>query len=124
MKNNILEYKKYLAQLAFDFDEGIITGKVINTKDIISFHADTLPEAQQAFKNIIDTYLTACGEEGITPSKPYSGTFNLRLNPDLHRELSIEAAQAGVSLNQLTENLLKLGLSYKHLNDDNINSKQ
>lgn len=114
MKNNILEYKRYIAQLDFDLNDGIIIGKVVNTKDIISFHANTLPEAKEAFIDIIDTYLSACEEEGISPSKPYSGKFNLRIDPDLHRELTIEAAQEGLSLNDITEHLIKLGLSHKH----------
>lgn len=114
MKNNILEYKKYIAQLDFDLEDSIIVGKVVNTKDIISFHASNLPEVQQAFRDIIDTYLEACEGEGIDPSKPYSGKFNLRITPDLHRELSVEAAQEGVSLNDLTAQLLKIGLSHKH----------
>lgn len=119
MKNNILEYKRYIAQLDFDLEDGIIIGKVTNTKDIISFHASNLPDIKQAFKDIIDTYLKACEEEGIKPSKSYSGRFNLRITPDLHRELSIEAAQDGVSLNDLTEQLLKSSLSNKHNLDDN-----
>lgn len=119
MKNNILEYKRYIAQLDFDLEDGIIVGKVINAKDIISFHADSLLGIKQVFKNMIDTYLEACEEEGLCPSKPYSGKFNLRITPDLHRELSIEAAQEGVSLNDLTEQLLKIGLSHRHNLDDN-----
>lgn len=116
MKNNILEYKRYIAQLDFDLQESIIIGRVINTKDIISFHANTLSEVRQIFTDIIDTYLIECEEENISPSKPYSGKFNLRIDFNLHRELSIEAAQEGLSLNDLTENLIKLGLSCKHSN--------
>ena len=119
MKNNILEYKRYIAKLDFDLEDGLIIGKVTNTKDIISFHASNLPDIKQAFKDIIDTYLKACEEEGIKPSKSYSGKFNLRITPDLHRELSIEASQDGVSLNDLTEQLLKSSLSNKHNLDDN-----
>jgi len=119
MKNNILEYKRYIAQLDFDLEDGIIIGKVTNTKDSISFHASNLPDIKQAFKDIIDTYLKTCEEEGIEPSKSYSGKFNLRITPDLHRELSIEAAQEGVSLNDLTEQLLKSSLSNKHNIDNN-----
>lgn len=124
MKNNVLEYKRYIAQLDFDLEDGIIIGKVTNTKDIISFHASDLPDIKQAFKDIIDTYLKACEEEGIEASKPYSGRFNLRITPDLHRELSIEAAQEGVSLNDLTEQLLKSSLSNKHHLEDNYKTTQ
>jgi len=119
MKNNILEYKRYLTILDFDLAEGIIVGNVINTKDIISFHAETLAGAKQAFEDIIDTYLSACEAEGICASKLYSGKFNLRISPDLHRELSIEAAQEGLSLNELTQELIKFGLEHKHQVESN-----
>jgi antitoxin HicB len=36
-----------------------------------------------------------------TFSKKYSGKFVLRITPDLHRELAIEAEEQGVSLNNL-----------------------
>ncbi|MCP4359373.1 MAG: type II toxin-antitoxin system HicB family antitoxin [Chloroflexi bacterium] len=33
--------------------------------------------------------------------KKYSGKFLLRIPPDLHRQLALEAAEAGISLNRL-----------------------
>lgn len=43
------------------------------------------------------------GEEPPTPfaSRTYSGKFALRIPPEKHRELAIEAAEQHVSLNQL-----------------------
>lgn len=34
-------------------------------------------------------------------NKKYSGKFSVRIPPDLHRELSIKAAEASISLNRL-----------------------
>ena len=34
-------------------------------------------------------------------SRKYSGKFMVRVPPDVHRELAVEAAEAGVSLNRL-----------------------
>ncbi len=34
-------------------------------------------------------------------SRRYSGKFMVRVPPDVHRELAVEAAEAGVSLNRL-----------------------
>lgn len=44
------------------------------------------------------------GEEIPRPfsSRKYSGKFVVRVPPDVHRKLTIEAAEAGVSLNRLT----------------------
>ena len=43
------------------------------------------------------------GEEIPEPlaGKRYSGKFLIRVPPDVHRELAIEAAESGVSLNRL-----------------------
>lgn len=39
-------------------------------------------------------------------SKSYSGKLMLRIAPDIHRSLSIQAAEAGVSLNRLISSRL------------------
>jgi len=42
-------------------------------------------------------------------AKPYSGKFLVRVPPELHRQLALEAAEEGVSLNRLAST--KLGKS-------------
>ena len=39
-------------------------------------------------------------------TKKYSGRFMVRVPPELHRQLSLEAAEAGVSLNRLASDRL------------------
>ncbi len=47
--------------------------------------------------------LVANGEEVPQPlaTRPFSGKFIVRVPPDIHRDLAMEAADAGVSLNRL-----------------------
>ena len=40
-------------------------------------------------------------------SKKYSGHFMVRIPPELHRELALEAAESGVSLNRLASDKLR-----------------
>ena len=49
------------------------------------------------------------GEESPKPfsSRAYSGKFMVRVPPDVHRHLAIEAAESGVSLNRIAS--AKLG---------------
>jgi predicted HicB family RNase H-like nuclease len=49
------------------------------------------------------TDLKKGGEEIPQPlsSRKYSGRFLVRVPPDVHRQLAVEAAEAGVSLNRL-----------------------
>lgn len=63
----------------------------------------------EAFFGIVDIVgcvledIAAAGEVAPTPfaSRSYSGKFALRLPPEKHRQLAIEAAEQHVSLNQL-----------------------
>ncbi|MDD2427924.1 MAG: toxin-antitoxin system HicB family antitoxin [Eubacteriales bacterium] len=59
-------------------------------------------EDNQSYPESLDTY-----------SKDYSGKFNLRLQPSLHRELAIYAKSEGVSLNALCSQLLAYSLGRK-----------
>ena len=67
------------------------------------------PKAEDAFRGIrrvvaeVVRDLTARGEPVPEPlaTKRYSGRFVIRIPPDVHRRLAIDAAEAGVSLNRV-----------------------
>ena len=46
-------YKGYLAGLYVDEEEAIIRGKVLNTRDTITFYGKTVEEALQAFRDSV-----------------------------------------------------------------------
>lgn len=52
--------------------------------------------------------MTASGEEVPPPlaERRYSGRFNVRISPDLHRELAIKAADHHMSLNRFISDRL------------------
>jgi len=97
---NTVSYKGYIARIEPDLDDGILTGRVINTRDIIGFHGETISEAIKSFHGAIDEYLEDCKQRDVDPNKPYSGKFNLRLSPQLHSEIASAAEKAGKSLNK------------------------
>ena len=49
-----------------------------------------------------------CGEKipGPIASRSYSGKFMVRLPPDVHRKLAVQAAESGVSLNRIASSKL------------------
>jgi predicted HicB family RNase H-like nuclease len=47
----------------------------------------------------VNDYLNFCAERGEEPEKPFSGKFNVRLDPELHREAYVAAKSSGLSLN-------------------------
>lgn len=103
----MMKYKGYLGNVVYDDEAKLFHGEVIGLKDVITFQGTTVKEIEKAFKNSVDDYLVWCKERGEKPEKTYSGTFNVRTTPDVHASLALEAAQRGVSLNDLINEKLR-----------------
>ena len=87
----------------------IFTSEVIGLRDIIAFQGRTPEELERSFRESVDFYLEICAKDGVSPQKPYSGRFNVRLSPEMHMRIAEKAAQERVSLNQwVTEALHKV----------------
>lgn len=103
----MMKYKHYVAQVEFDDEAELFHGEVINTKDVITFQGRTVSELKQAFHNSVDDYLAFCQQRGESPDKPFSGRFNVRVEPDIHRDAMIAAKNSGKSLNHWVQDALK-----------------
>jgi predicted HicB family RNase H-like nuclease len=90
-----------------ELDAGIFHGDVVGTQDVVTFQGRDLPELRKAFRDSVDDYLSFCQETGQPPEKPFSGKFVTRLDPELHRKVSMLAQSQGLSLNQLVCNCLE-----------------
>jgi predicted HicB family RNase H-like nuclease len=102
-----LQYKGYIGRVEIDEERGVLWGKVINTRDTITFEGQTVEEVRQAFQDSVEDYLEFCKEKGVEPDKPFSGSLPLRLTPELHRAVYTEASQAGKSMNAWIAELIE-----------------
>lgn len=98
--NKMMEYKGYHAKVEYDADDGFFVGKVYGISDSLNFHGTSVTELEEMFHQSVDNYLQMCAETGKQPDKEFKGSFNVRISPDLHRQISIYAAQEGLTLNQ------------------------
>jgi predicted HicB family RNase H-like nuclease len=103
----MLIYKGYMGHVEFDDETEIFHGEIINTRDVITFQGSTAAEIKKAFKESIEDYLNFCKERNEQPEKPFSGKFNLRIEPELHRQVYIAAKQHKISLNQWIAEAIK-----------------
>ena len=94
-----MTYKGYHGAFEYDPEADIFHGEVVNLSDVITFQGRSIDELKQALEDSVEDYLEFCAEKGKTPEKPYSGRFNVRLEPELHQRIALEAATAGKSLN-------------------------
>jgi predicted HicB family RNase H-like nuclease len=103
----MMKYKGYTALPEIDADSGIIFGRVVGLRDVITFQGTSVSETVQAFHDSVDDYLELCAQRGEQPEKPYSGHFVVRIEPELHRALANWAEVQSLSLNRAVESVLE-----------------
>ena len=98
--NNVLRYKEYLTRIEYDAEDQVLHGKIEGISDLILFEAESAKDIEREFHEAVDDYLEFCKSVGKKPDREFSGTFNVRIEPKLHREMYMIAIQKGQTLNQ------------------------
>ncbi len=57
-------------------------------------------------------YLATCAELGREPEKPFKGSFNVRIAPELQERIMIAASQHGMTLNRFVAETLSQAVSH------------
>ena len=104
--NNTMEYKGYVGSVEFSEADGIFFGKVMGLRALLSYEGSTAAELVADFHTAVDDYFALCEAEGREPEKAYKGSFNVRISPELHRKLALQAAAEQMSLNSFVERAL------------------
>lgn len=104
---NILSYKGYFTKIEYSAQDGVLFGKIEGINDLVNFESDSLKKIEKVFQDAVDDYLALCEELGQNPDKAYSGTFNVRINPALHRMIALYAIKKGESLNNTVEEAIQ-----------------
>lgn len=112
--NNTIEYKGYVGSVEFTEEDGVFFGKVQGIRSVISYEGTTAAELVEDFHGAVDDYLALCEAEGKEPERAYKGSFNIRISPELHKQLAISASAKQVSLNNLIETALKSYIAAPH----------
>jgi predicted HicB family RNase H-like nuclease len=97
--NNTMQYKGYAAIVRYSAVDECLVVHIAGINDIVGFHGDSVEEMRKAFEEAVDFYLDSCAKMGHEPNKPYSGRVTLRLPPELHAKLAVQAETEGSSLN-------------------------
>lgn len=80
----MMQHKGYIGVARVDAEAGLIRGRVVNTRDLITFHGGTVAEARRAFQESVEDYLEFCAARGEEAEKPFSGRFVVRMKPQVH----------------------------------------
>src|SRR4051794_2954840 len=96
-----LRYKDY--QGSVTFADGTLLIQILHIDDLITTECQSAAEAQKAFEDLVDDYIETCAQLNKSPSKPFKGSFNVRVTPTLHRSIAMHAAENGESLNSYVQ---------------------
>lgn len=111
----LMEYKGYHAKIEYSDEDETFVGRVIGLADVIIFDGDSIVELTDSFHMALDEYLEFCKELGKEPDKEFKGSFNVRIEPELHKKAVIEAEKKDISLNQYVAEAIE-----QHINMPNI----
>lgn len=103
----ILKHKGYQGTVEVDFENNRLTGKVLHIKSLITYCGDNPDALRASFEEEVEDYLADCEALGVEPEKPFSGTFQVRTTPDVHKKLTIRAVECGVTFNKLVTGILE-----------------
>jgi predicted HicB family RNase H-like nuclease len=96
-----MHYKGYYGSVYFDEKQKLLYGKLEFIRDLINFEATDTKTLVEEFHNSVDEYLEDCIVQNKIPDKPFKGSFNVRIDPELHRKASIYAIKHDNSLNRI-----------------------
>jgi len=97
---DFMQYKSYYGSVHFDAEELIFHGKIEFIRAHASYEATTARSLRKAFEEAVDDYINLCHQQDVKPEKPFKGSLNVRLGPDLHKRIAIAAAHKHISINK------------------------
>jgi predicted HicB family RNase H-like nuclease len=92
-----LHYKDF--QGSVEFEDGKLVVQILHIDDSISTYVDGASQAQAAFEELVDDYVETCRAVGKEPCKPFKGSFNVRIEPELHRQIAMAAVESRQTMN-------------------------
>jgi len=107
VSGNILKYRGYSAAVEYSVEDQVLHGRIDGISDLVDFCSESATEIEQEFRNAVDGYLALCAEMGKEPEREYSGTFNVRIKPEIHKQIAIRASHNHRSLNAEVENAIE-----------------
>ena len=101
----MINYKHYTYRVIWSEEDQEFVGLVAEFPSLSYLHKNQ----SNALKSIVDLVEHVVADmiaNGETPPEPiadkqYSGKFQIRISPEKHRKLAIEAKEANISLNRL-----------------------
>ncbi len=105
--SNYFSYKGYSGSYGASLDDDCMHGSILFIEEPIIYEAQSFSMLEASFRKAVDEYLQNCEKMGKPADKSYSGSFNIVVGSNLHRQSAELAKLKNVSLNELVNGLLE-----------------
>lgn len=126
MANSELTHNGYTGSIEVSLDDGCLHGRILFIDDLVTYEGESIPAIRSAFQDAVDRYLAHCERLGKPASKPYSGTFNVRIGSALHSKAAKLAHMKKINLNDFVKQAIQAAIdmdgvvTHHHRHDVNV----
>ena len=103
---NVIKHKDYIGSVSYNAEDEVFHGKIIGINDLVTFEAQDAKKLKKAFIEAVEDYIKTCKDLNKEPEKIYKGSFNVRVQPELHRDAAMVATEQSVTLNKFVESAI------------------
>ena len=102
-----LKFRDFIGSVHFSAEDEVFYGKIEGINDLVTFEASTVSKLKKAFRDAVEDYVELCKEAGKEIFKSFKGSFNVRVNPELHSKAFEHAILEGKTLNQFVKEAIE-----------------
>lgn len=103
----VFNYKRFIGSIEASPEDNCLYGKLLYTNDLVTYEGETVKALESAFQKSVDEYIKTCEKINREPMKPFKGSLNIRIGPELHKEAALQAAILGISTNEYIKKAVK-----------------
>lgn len=107
---DVLTYKDFIGSVRFSGSDEVLHGKIEGINDLVTFEATSVKELKKAFKEAVEDYIELCHKVGKEFFRSFKGTFNVRIDSELHAQAFHYALIHGMTLNQFVKSAIETKL--------------
>lgn len=112
---DMMKHKGYFGSVHFSDEDNLFYGKIEFIRALISYEGTDVKNLRRAFEEAVDDYLQMCRENGTEPEKPFKGSFNVRIGPNLHQRVALNALSKGKTINKYITEVLEKAIQGQSL---------
>lgn len=102
-----MTYKDFIGSVHYNSSDEVFYGKIEEIDDLVTFEGKSVSELKKSFQEGVDDYILICQQAKKPMLKSFKGSFNVRINPELHRKAYRQSILKGMSLNQLVQTAIE-----------------